>query len=344
MRMNNLEIQTKRSLISIIVPVYNVENYLPRCIDSILKQSYENFELLLVDDGSIDSSGSICDLYADKDSRIHVFHKKNGGLSDARNYALEHAVGDYITFIDSDDYVGIDYLRILFEAITENSADISTVKFIETYSMKTEFCESTDERAVFNGEQVFKEMVTDRYYGVTACSKMYKRELFRNTRFPVNKVYEDYFTIPIILIEGKACASSTSVQYYYFQRADSITKSVSSPSVQMCMEASDNLLAKAEKKSASIRLWAESQVIKCLFRSAIDWYLYSSSYVMCVSNMKKKYIRQFAKGVFLPAMSLKERFKILLFMINIRLYRWARKLWIEGNRNPAAKVYKNTTL
>ena len=113
--------------VSVIVPVYNVEKYLDRCITSILKQTHPDFELLLIDDGSRDSSGNICDAWAQADARISVFHKENGGLSDARNYGIDHAKGEYITFVDSDDYVGRDYLKTLVGLVQEYGAQIVQV-------------------------------------------------------------------------------------------------------------------------------------------------------------------------------------------------------------------------
>ena len=114
-------------MISVIVPIYKVEKYLRRCVDSILEQSYPDFELLLIDDGSPDSCPRICDEYARRDERVRVFHKPNGGLSDARNYGLERMKGEYVSFIDSDDYVGKDYLKILMELIREYGVNVAAV-------------------------------------------------------------------------------------------------------------------------------------------------------------------------------------------------------------------------
>ncbi len=123
-------------LISIIIPVYNVERYLRECIDSIIAQTYKNLEIILVDDGSSDKSGEICDEYSKKDSRIKVIHKKNGGLSDARNVALDIAKGDYIGFIDSDDYIEKDMFQILYNLAEEYNAEISSISFYKMLENK----------------------------------------------------------------------------------------------------------------------------------------------------------------------------------------------------------------
>ena len=129
----------EKPLISVIVPVYNVKQYLRRCVDSILKQTYENIEIVLIDDGSTDESGAICDRYAQKDVRVKVIHKENGGLSDARNKGMQEARGEYFAFVDSDDYIAKDYIAYLFELIVENKAQISLcgyLKFIEKLPQK----------------------------------------------------------------------------------------------------------------------------------------------------------------------------------------------------------------
>lgn len=122
----------EEKLISIIVPVYNVEKYLKECIDSVISQTYKNLEIILVDDGSTDKSGEICDEYSKKDSRIKVIHKENGGLSDARNVALDIAKGEYIGFVDSDDYVEKDMFETLYKLAEEHNTEISSISFYKT--------------------------------------------------------------------------------------------------------------------------------------------------------------------------------------------------------------------
>ena len=150
--------------ISVIVPVYNVEKYLPTCLDSIIAQSYKNLEIIVVDDGAKDSSGAICDEYAKKDVRIVSLHKQNGGLSDARNYGMQFMTGDYISFIDSDDYVHPDYISTLYNNLVENDADISICNFEKTNEVrKPKTNELTDDEIhVYNTidslEQVKKDL------------------------------------------------------------------------------------------------------------------------------------------------------------------------------------------
>lgn len=213
------------AVISVIVPVYKVEPYLHRCVDSILGQSYENFELILVDDGSPDSCGAICDAYAEKDSRIHVIHQKNGGLSAARNSGIDWVFANsdshWITFIDSDDWVNRDYLKILMESAETWNADISMCGFLHTDGDLP--VEETLHPAFVC---VDSETAYASYYGMcmTACCKIYRKELFRPLRFPVGKLHEDcYITHLPLFAAGKVAVCNVPL-YYYYTNPGSITR------------------------------------------------------------------------------------------------------------------------
>lgn len=214
--------------ISVIVPVYRVEKYLAECVDSILAQTYADFELILVDDGSPDNCGAICDAYADKDSRIRVIHQENQGLSGARNSGIDVAQGEYITFIDSDDLVSTNYLEILHSEIVRNKADISCCKMRAFQG--EEFPCSTSKPADKTSAQLFpgRESVLSIYRGtgqvsICACGKLYRKCLFGNIRFPLRKLHEDQAIVPILLYEANCVASIDAANYYYRNRSDSIT-------------------------------------------------------------------------------------------------------------------------
>lgn len=215
-------------LISVIVPVFKVENYLNRCVDSILNQTYTNFELILVDDGSPDRCGQICDDYANKDSRVKVIHKENGGLSDARNAGIDIAVGEYYTFVDSDDWAHTDYLSILYYLLKDTSADISVCSYIRTDNEKVK-CD-------LNNTQIYEltnlealEFLCNSFYRqmVTAWGKLYHKSLFSDIRFPVGKIHEDEFITYKLLYKAKKIALTTKQLLYYWQRPDSIMGALS---------------------------------------------------------------------------------------------------------------------
>ena len=212
-------------LISIIVPVYNVEKYLIRCIESIINQTYKNIEIILVDDGSTDNSSKICDEYKNKDKRIKVIHKINGGLSSARNRGLDIAKGKYIGFVDSDDYISPNMYEILYKELIDNKSDIVVCNFdrkedfnfvINNYKVKK-----------LNNINVIKENIkNDINYNIYiddyAWNKLYKKELFKNIRYPIGKYFEDIGTTFKLLSNSKSVIYIDCILYKYIKRTDSI--------------------------------------------------------------------------------------------------------------------------
>lgn len=209
-------------MISVIVPVYNVEKYLERCVKSIAAQTYKDLEILLIDDGSTDKSGKMCDDFQQTDSRIKAFHKQNGGLSDARNYGIEHSAGEFISFVDSDDYIDEKMLETLHRLITENDADLAVCSAMDVFEGKEVTQVKEIKEFNLNKVQSYKYML--RGDGIpSACNKLYKRQTVGDVRFPVGKLYEDGFFTPQILKRVEKTAVTSKPMYYYFRRADSIT-------------------------------------------------------------------------------------------------------------------------
>lgn len=215
--------------ISVIVPIYNVEKYLPKCIESIINQTYTNLEIILVDDGSPDNCSNICDSYSLTDKRIKVIHKRNGGLSDARNAGLDVATGDYISFLDSDDYIHKKFYETLINLIIQYDADIAQCEFLKVYEEDTsnfndcEF-ESNEEVSLLNNEQALDNLFNEYYVNtVVVWNKLYKRELFRNIRYPKGKIHEDEYTTYKVLFLTNRVVITSKTLYYYLQRESSIT-------------------------------------------------------------------------------------------------------------------------
>ena len=216
-------------MISIIVPVYNVELYLEACLNSILGQSFSDFEVILVDDGSSDHSGAICDEYKNKDSRVIVIHQDNQGLSGARNTGLKVARGDYITFVDSDDVLAGNYLWILYDALIKENADISSCichDFMD--GTMHEFPESVytgdTDCLVCDGKTALLEL----YKGnplvlIGSPFKLYKRAVLKDLRFPVGRLHEDQAFTPLALYKAGKIVFVDSRAYYYRVRKQSIT-------------------------------------------------------------------------------------------------------------------------
>ena len=206
--------------LSIIVPVYNVEDYIRQCLDSILDQEYKDFEIIVVDDGSTDRCGEICDQYSQRYPSINSYHKINGGLSSARNYGIEHACGDFIAFVDSDDWIKPTLFRVLMDAAQANNADVVSCRHIYFYAdEKMENSTSGD-----NSNIIYKGLEAKRhlYTNFSFCGKLFKKELFEKVRFPEGKLYEDSRTMYRIALESSCYVALASHEYYYRQRPTSI--------------------------------------------------------------------------------------------------------------------------
>ena len=211
-------------LISIIVPIYKVEEYIRNCVESILNQTYNNLQIILVDDGSPDNCGSICDEYSLKDKRVKTIHKKNGGLSAARNAGLEIASGEYIGFVDSDDFIESDMYESLYSAIIEYNADISVCGRYIVCENKITTISDSEKAQVFTKREALAELVLDEYNGVKnfAWDKLYKKDLFNDIRYPEGKYYEDIFTTYKLFSISNKIVDIKSPKYYYLLREDSI--------------------------------------------------------------------------------------------------------------------------
>lgn len=208
--------------ISIIVPVYKVEKYLSKCVDSILAQTFTDFELILVDDGSPDSCGKICDEYALKDSRIKVIHKENGGLSDARNAGIAVAKGEYLGFVDSDDYIAPDMYELLYRLIRENDADISICDAVLVDEETEVNYVDSEKKYILERESALKEMIFKRLFAVNAWNKLYKKELFSDTLYPKGMLYEDLAITYKLIDKTKRLVYIPAKKYAYVQRKGSI--------------------------------------------------------------------------------------------------------------------------
>ncbi len=212
----------EKPLLSIIVPVYDVENYLQKCIDSILAQTFTDFELILVEDGSPDNCPALCDAAAAKDARIRVLHQKNGGLSAARNAGLDVARGAWIGFVDSDDYIAPEMYETLYKAVQSTGADLALCDYAEV-NVAGELCPKM--HSSLSVEELTGWELLQKASGLMAqlaWNKLYRRAIFAQLRYPVGKVNEDLFVIPEICLNTQRAVVVPEVLYYYVQRSDSI--------------------------------------------------------------------------------------------------------------------------
>ena len=238
------------AIISIVVPVYNVEKYIDNCIESILNQTYDDYELILVDDGSKDSCPQICDSYAKQDKRIKVIHKENAGLSDARNAGTALAKGKYITYIDSDDYINPLYLEMLLKAITETGAEFSIAGIKNVYSLdSSENIKISDVKIrKLSSHQALSLILYQKYHDVSASGILMPLNMAIKHKFPMGKLFEDLFTTYKYYLDASNVAVIDAELYYYLQRSNSILDSkIDSKFVNDLLEASDNIVHSCEK-------------------------------------------------------------------------------------------------
>lgn len=254
--------EIEKEKISVIIPVYNVEKYLKRCLDSVINQTYKNLEIILVDDGSTDNSGKICDEYAKNDKRIIVIHKENGGVSVARNIGLDIGTGDYVNFIDSDDWIDLKFFKKLYDNLLKSHADISCCDYIRTEkykNLKKEFLNYMD----YYGENILEVYLEKEL--TSPCNKLYKKELWQNIKFPANKTNEDICTIFKIFLKSKIVIYTEEKLYYYYKHSDSTTKSKFSNKNLDLLDAWQEVVRLSKKYPDNIQRLAKFRLKKAYF-------------------------------------------------------------------------------
>ena len=222
--------EMKNPLISIILPIYNVQAYLDKCMKSLFLQTYENLEFVMIDDGSDIECSKLCDTYLEKDARVVVYHKKNGGLSDARNYGMRYAIGEWITFVDSDDILHKDFINNMVTAARKAKLDIvvcdhymlteKNIEQLPQIKMKIE-----NKVEIWEEAEATKELLYQKTFTTSAWGKVYKTVLFENILFPVGRLHEDVGTIYKVFEKARRVGYINQKLYFYLQRNQSITHS-----------------------------------------------------------------------------------------------------------------------
>lgn len=257
--------KNKIPLVSVIIPVYNVEQYLERCIISICRQTYENLEIILIDDGSKDRSGDICEEMKNMDDRIHVIHKYNGGLSSARNIGIEYASADYLVFVDSDDWLDLNMIELLYDVHISTNADIVECSYRNIYSDSIKE-ETSCSGAIIEGDNIFalEAMLDWKYFKPVAWNKLYKRNVISDIRYPVGKIHEDEFTTYKYMFNAKKLAYIDISKYNYNRtRTNSITgEAFSEKNLDACFAFRERVdffekhhITQLEKKMNNIYCW-----------------------------------------------------------------------------------------
>ncbi len=255
--------------ISVIVPVYNVEKYLDKCVETIVRQTYKNLEIILVDDGSTDLSGQLGEKWCQKDKRVQVIHKKNGGLSDARNCGIKRAIGKYLFFVDSDDYLEIDIIENLYKSALENQAQIATGGFIyETDSEQTPYY--AKENYVADSAEMLKRMLTDQDISSAIWDKLYQKDLFEDLEFPVGKIHEDMAILYRLFDKAERISHIDKAGYHYVQRQGSIIYGQFSAAKLSIVEFKEDILKFVERKYPNLVEEAEIFFVQQLNKSILQ--------------------------------------------------------------------------
>lgn len=323
----NLNVNDSEALVSIIIPVYNVENYLTECVNSVLAQTYKKLEIILIDDGSTDHSGKLCDSLQEKDARIKVIHKSNGGLSDARNAGIESSSGEYLYFLDSDDVIAKKSIEILLDICLKGDNDIALagVKMFKNSCGCEEVYGGTIE--YLDTEQIIGRMLIHDGYGHEAPGKLYHRKLWAHHRFPKGKLYEDYATIYKVAGEARKGGVYSVPLYYYRMRDGSIMRTVVKEKNLMLLDISDEVTKYISKRYPSL--------------SELAVYLQTVTYLKLLKNIldsgfykfedKQKQIEDFVRQnrkMLLRSQKVKktDKLKIATLSINKYLFYFVYKL------------------
>ena len=284
--------------VSIIIPIYNVEKYLKKCVDSVLQQTYKNLEIILVDDGSPDKCGKICDTYEKEDNRIKVIHKINGGLSDARNKGIEYATGDYYFFLDSDDFLACDAIEYLVDLVETTNSDIGafSIYYYNFLTHKKERAENVDKDYILemNKEQALFQMINTKInFGWKACNKLYKSELFKNVRFPFGKLYEDVGTTYKLILNANKIVYSSIPKYYYVNNDQSITRTYLFNEKELArIEMAEQMCTEIDLKINNKKLSKKLNYFKCTqYLAVINIMIRSDCYNYYIIRKIKNIIR-----------------------------------------------------
>ncbi len=299
----------ENELISVIIPIYKVEKYLRKCLDSVINQTYKNLEIILVDDGSPDACPQICDEYAKNDDRIKVIHKENGGQSTARNAALDICTGEYIAFIDSDDYVDKMYIEKLYKAAKDKNAQIAICSFFYTDETGKIWKGDKLENKVVSGDEKMFCFFRSNECIDAACFKIYHNSIWKDLRYPIGKVAEDASISDITFMKANAVCFIDEYLYYYFQRGDSAMGKFKNNGTKIALDSIEAFKGRLSRVDVNSKFY-----IPALFQF-FDTYLYIYSKVKKGKKLKKTIRKdfkiQFKK--YKHELNFKRRVKFFLF-------------------------------
>ena len=316
---------SENPLISIILPIYNIEKYLHKCIETVLNQTYKNLEILMIDDGSQDNCGNICDAYAKKDVRIVVYHKENGGLSDARNYGIKKARGEFITCIDPDDYVDIDYVEYLYHILVKHDSKMSLCQHRVHYNNGYLKENGSQGDELIGSETCLEKMLYNDEIDTSAWAKLYHCSLFLNTTYPKGRIFEDIGTTYALMMQCGAIAVGHESKYNYIFHDNSIVNGAFRTNKFDLLDMTDKMAEDVLKKyprlgDAVLRRQVYARI------STLNQMLYTEQYQSRKEEIVR-FIKAHRKNVLSNSKAPKrDKFAIILLAVNYHLYRFC---WIQ---------------
>ncbi|MCF2555219.1 glycosyltransferase family 2 protein [Faecalicatena contorta] len=319
--------------VSIIVPVYNVEKYLRKCLDSILKQTFHDWELILIDDGSMDRSADICKEYLGKNDRIKYFFQENGGLGHARNQGVRKAMGKYILFVDSDDFIAENMIEVLYNNIVKSDADVASCGIYNVFSQKcVAQCEQI-EQFECSAEEAFKLLLIGKKIPGSSCNKLFRAELLDKVKFPEGVLYEDVWFHTELIQNIKKVYVDTTPLYYYVHRADSITTRKYDSAAMAFIEAYEDTYRIVREKYPNIVREARFKLLWAYF-SILDRMLQEKKYWEIDEYKKvKNYLKRNVLWIVKDNYFRKSRkIAAIALFVNVRLYAVLMKINNKMNK------------
>lgn len=318
--------------VSVIVPVYKVEKYLNRCVDSILNQTFQDFELILVDDGSPDNCGMICNVIAKNDSRVKVIHKENGGLSSARNAGIKVAEGEFLSFVDSDDWISKDMLSHMVSLAEQYKSEIVSVSYCLA-TVQTKVKQNETKISVFTRDEALlyymKEGMSKRIADYPAWIKLYKRELFDGFEFPEGQLYEDVATNFALIKKVNCYVKSSRICYYYFQEGSSIVRSGFKMRDMDAVLIGNQLIKLSEGESQELKRLAYEKRARAYFSMLSKIVVYGiDESVKEPEKVTRKIVKHLRKNYRLlmsSSMPLNRKILMTVFAINYKIPAWIAK-------------------
>lgn len=317
--------------LSIVVPIYNVEKYLKQCLDSLVNQTLSNIEIILVNDGSTDNSEAICQSYAERDGRIKLFSKPNGGLSDARNYGIQKVTSPIVGFVDSDDYVDYNMFQVLLELKQRSNAEIAVggVKMAKNNG-DVYMVRAVETETVSNRHDAMKELLKSKRITNSVCNKIFDATFFNYITFPVGKLYEDEYVTYRLFDQAEMIAMTNQVYYYYRSSPDSITHKAFSEREFDRIYASQIKLAHIQHAYPDLVQYAQRYLVYDCVMALSKMTEYQESYDVITRDVIRKYIKCFLQGNYAKGTKIFAVFGAFSPKISVKMFNIYKKFRVRN--------------